>query len=62
MLIKYKDIIKELSSAGSGIASLDKLNIKVTNSKKSAFLHDLGTLNAIDSLKAEFTTFDPQVI
>ena len=62
LLNKYKDSIKQISTSGNGIASLDQLSVKLTNSKKPATLNDVGTLNVIDPSKAELTTFDPQVI
>lgn len=58
---KYKDLINELSDTGSGINLLEKIPIKLSNSKKSVTLSDIGTLNVIDQLKAELTTHDPQV-
>ena len=62
LLSKYKDSIKQISTSGNGIASLDQLSVKLTSSKKPAALNDVGTLNIIDPLKVELTTFDPQVI
>lgn len=62
MLSKYKDSIKQISTSGNGAASLDNIYIKLANCKKPATLNDVGTLNVIDPSKAEFTTFDPQVL
>ena len=53
--------MKQISSSGNGLTSLDKIAVKLANNKKPATLNDVGTLNVIDTLRVEFTAFDPQV-
>ena len=60
-LHKFKESINQISVAENISASLEKINIKLATSKRDTPLKDLGTINAIDSQKAELTTFDPQV-
>lgn len=63
ILSRYKEEIYQLSlPIGNGIASLEKMSVKVANSKTEAPLREIGTINLIDPQKAELTTFDPQVI
>lgn len=60
-LHKYKESINQISVAENISASLEKIHIKLASSKRDSPLKDLGTINVIDSQKAELTTFDPQV-
>ena len=60
-LQKYKESINQISFGENISASLEKISVKLAASKKDTPLKDLGTINVIDSQKAELTTFDPQV-
>lgn len=60
-LSKYKESIATIISSSNTLNSLEKIGVKLANSKKDASLSELGTINLIDSQKAELTTFDPQV-
>lgn len=62
ILNKFKEEIKQLYLLNSDwVASLERVKVKVANNKIEAPLRDFGTINLLDSQKAELTTFDPQV-
>lgn len=60
-LSKYKELINQILSSLNTSNFLEKVGVKLANSKKDASLSELGTINVIDSQKTELTTFDPQV-
>lgn len=60
-LSKYKESLNQILSTGNVSASLEKIGVTLAKNKKDASLNELGTINIIDSQKAELTTFDPQV-
>lgn len=60
-LSKYKESLNQILSSANASTSLGRISVKLANSKKDALLNELGTINLIDSQKAEITTFDPQV-
>ena len=60
-LSKYKESVNLILSSLNTSIFLEKVGVKLANSKKDASLSELGTINVIDSQKAELTTFDPQV-
>jgi ribosome recycling factor len=63
LLKKFKDSLKQISSAAKGSSLLEGFNIKLSGSKGTTIrLSEIGKLNVIDSYKAEITTFDPQVL
>ena len=59
---KYReDIKRSISKSTSCAAILEGIKINLGSGKNEASLKDIGNLNAIDSYRAEVTTFDPQV-
>lgn len=60
-LSKYKESVNQILSSLNRSNSLEKIGVKLGGGKKDAPISEIGTINVIDSHKAELTTFDPQV-
>lgn len=60
-LSKYKESLNQILSSLNTSNSLEKIGVKLGGNKNDALLSELGTINVIDSQKAELTTFDLQV-